>query len=111
VKNILKKLTAANPKTKKKALGAVKGLTPTGSTNIHDALEAAFADQEVDTIYLLSDGYPSAGKIRDPNLLADAVARWNRSRRIRIHTIAVGSTSPMLQRLSSESGARHVLVK
>ena len=111
VKNILKKLTAANPKTKKKALGAVKGLTPTGSTNIHDALEAAFADPEVDTIYLLSDGYPSAGKIRDPNLLADAVARWNRSRRIRIHTIAVGSTSPMLQRLSSESGARHVLVK
>ena len=88
----------AGKATKAEALRSVAGLRPTGGTNIHDALELAFADKEVDTIYLLSDGAPSAGRITNPDALADEVARWNKSRRIRIHTVAIGTQSQTSQR-------------
>ena len=38
----------------------VKRQKPRGSTNIYDALMHAFKDADVDTVYLLSDGAPTA---------------------------------------------------
>lgn len=110
VKPVHRKLRAADKKTVDKTIATIRKQKSRGRTNIHDALERAFEDEEVDTIYLLSDGYPSAGRIRDPEGLADAVQRWNRSRRIRIHAIAVGAESPLCQRLATDSGGvyRHV---
>ena len=111
VRPIWKKLKRASDKARDQARDAIEDCQARGGTNIHDALREAFEDPDVDTIYLLSDGYPSAGVVRDPEALADEVGRWNRTRRIRIHTIAVGSSSPLLERLAAESLARHVQVR
>jgi uncharacterized protein with von Willebrand factor type A (vWA) domain len=101
----------AKPKDKADAIDRVAKLAVRGSTNIHDALERAFADAAVDTVYLLTDGQPSAGKITDVQELADEVRRWNYRRQVVIHCIAVGEESPLLKRLSAESGGRYVFVR
>jgi hypothetical protein len=67
-------------------------------------MEQAFADPDVDTIFLLSDGSPSSGPITDVQELADTIQHWNRSRKVIIHTIAIGNDSPFLERLAKESG-------
>lgn len=82
-----------------------------GGTNIHDALELAFRDPDVDTVYLLSDGEPTAGRIVDPDDLADAVRRWNYGRQIVVHCVSIGTDSVLLQRLAKESGGQYVLAR
>lgn len=82
----------------------IAGLAAAGGTNMHAALQSAFADMAVDTVYLLSDGEPSVGAIIEPDALALEVARWNRSRRVTIHTIAIGPDSPLLRQLAMQSG-------
>ena len=82
-----------------------------GGTNIFDSIERAFADLEVDTIYLLSDGAPTAGRVIEPSQLADQVRRWNYARQIVIHCVAVGTRSELLERLAKESGGEYVFVQ
>ncbi|MFK7739258.1 MAG: HEAT repeat domain-containing protein [Planctomycetota bacterium] len=79
-------------------------LTPKGPTDVHEALERAFAHADVDTIYLLTDGRPSVGRIVDSRELAAAVRRWNIGRGLRIHTIAIGRESELLTQLARDSG-------
>lgn len=86
-------------------------LTSRGPTNVHGAIQAAFADPEVDTIFLLTDGAPSSGEIVAPDALAKAVAAWNLGRHIRIHTIAIGGKSDFLERLARESGGEHSVAR
>jgi len=88
-----------------------KGLTVRGSTNVHAGLQRAFADAEVDTIFLLTDGAPSSGPIVAPDALAKEVASWNLGRGIRIHTVALGGKSPFLERLARESGGEHTVAR
>ncbi len=82
-----------------------------GATNVHAALQRAFADPEVDTIFLLTDGQPSTGAIVEPGPLAEAVARWNVGRGIRIHTVAIGGRSEFLERLARDSGGEHAVAR
>jgi Mg-chelatase subunit ChlD len=89
----------------------VQALAIGGATNVHDALRAAVLEPLVDTIYLLTDGAPSAGPIRDPTDLRAAVAEWNRTRRIRIHTIALGTDSAMLRGIAADAGGKYVSVR
>lgn len=81
--------------------------TPRGGTNIHGALLEAMKDEGVDTIFLLSDGAPSAGEITNATELVDDIVRRNRSRRIVFHCISIGSDSAMLRRLAEETGGRY----
>ncbi|MBM4063599.1 MAG: VWA domain-containing protein, partial [Planctomycetes bacterium] len=53
-------LRPLDDKNRAELLARTKQLAPAGGTNIHDALEKAFADRSVDTIYLLTDGEPTA---------------------------------------------------
>lgn len=106
-RQVFKVITNATEASRKSALETVEGLKAGGGTNIFEALERAFDDQDIDTVYLLSDGYPSAGKIQDASALADEVARWNRTRQVRIHCIAIGSNSAFLRRLAEESGGTY----
>lgn len=108
VRAVWERLQKARAKAKDELLGEIGKLRPVGGTNIHDALELAFRDTEVDTIYLLTDGQPSAGKITDVQDLADEVRRWNRTRQIVIHGIAIGAESELLKRLAAESGGSYV---
>jgi HEAT repeat protein len=61
-----------------------------GAGAIFDALSAAITDDEVDTIYLLSDGVPSFGTVKRDYRVLQEVRRLNRWRRVVIHTILLG---------------------
>jgi hypothetical protein len=113
-------MLGASPVETQRAKAFVAELAPSGGTNIHDALEAAFrmagwaADGReypslVDTVFFLTDGHPTAGKVQDPDRILETVREWNRTARITIHTIGMGDHDPVfLQRLAAESGGQYV---
>jgi hypothetical protein len=82
-----------------------------GPTNVHDGLQRAFADAEVDTIFLLTDGQPSSGPVVDEEALLALAARWNLGRSVRIHTVALGGKSRFLERLAQQSGGNHTVAR
>jgi hypothetical protein len=110
----------ATPVEKERAKAFVTELEPSGGTNIHDVLETSFrmagwaADQKnyaslVDTIFFLTDGKPTAGKIQDPERILETVREWNRTARITIHCVGMGDHDPVfLERLATENGGKYV---
>jgi Mg-chelatase subunit ChlD len=101
----LQRLTAANRKNLERHLESQK---PMGGTNLYDALELALLEEEVDTIFLLSDGAPGLGRYVATDDILRAVRRLNQIRRIAIHCISVGRESDLMQRLAEENGGRYV---
>jgi Mg-chelatase subunit ChlD len=112
-----KGLQQATPKLKTKLAKRIRALSAEGRTNIHDGLHRAFhprrkpAKDDItkgpDTIFLLTDGDPSAGAVTSRVELRDAVIAWNLGRMIRIHTINVGDArSPWLEQLARETDGR-----
>ncbi len=87
VQTFFKGLERANDGRIKKAIKNLEKLRSGGETNAYGALEAAFADPEVDTIYLLSDGAPTVGAQSIPTLIRMQVQEWNRDRRVIINCI------------------------
>ena len=98
----------ATEQNRKEATLFVEELTAGGGTNMHAALEIAFEDEGVDTIYLLSDGDPSAGALTDAADILDEVAGWNRERRIVIHTIAIGQERELMKQLARATRGTYV---
>ncbi|WP_257458445.1 DUF4476 domain-containing protein [Archangium lipolyticum] len=88
-------LIAATPQSVQEAVQYVSGLRQNGGTNIHGALEKAFADPEADSIYFLTDGMPSEGKKTANAAILQDVAAWNAQRKVVVNTIAflMGKTS------------------
>ncbi len=80
---LLKKM---DEKLRPMALQFVYTAKPAGLTNLSGALESAFGYEDVDTIFLLSDGAPTVG-ITEPELFLRTVKRWNRLRKIKINVI------------------------
>ena len=63
---------------------------PGGQTNTHAALKAAFeSDDDLDTIFLLSDGSPSVGVFENATDSLHAIYAWEWERQVVIHTIAL----------------------
>lgn len=59
----------------------------------------------LDTMYFLSDGRPSVGKLIDTNEILAAVNKYNGQYRIVIHTIAIGSfQKEFLKQLAGDNG-------
>jgi HEAT repeat protein len=81
---------------------------PMGGTNLFDGLELALQDAEVDTVVLLSDGSPGAGRYVSTEDILRAVGRVNQTRRIAIHCVSLGRDSELLRRLAAENGGRYV---
>lgn len=104
-------LVIMSAETRAEALDYVQSQRAGGATAVYDALELAFQDRNVDTIYLLTDGEPAGGTVNDPAAIRAEVARWNRERYIRIHGIAVGKPSALLQGLSKDSGGDYKEVR
>ncbi|MBI4583784.1 MAG: HEAT repeat domain-containing protein [Planctomycetes bacterium] len=80
---------------------------PEGLTNIYGALEAAFQDEKIDTIYLLTDGAPTHGKHLQPADILRAVREINRLRRVKINTIGFGlqpEEQKLLEDLAAQNG-------
>ena len=80
---------------------------PIGGTNLYDGLEQALMDPEVDTVLLLSDGVPGAGKYTATDDILRAIRRVNQTRRIVIHCVSLGRDSDLLRRLAAENGGRY----
>ncbi|MBL8756534.1 MAG: VWA domain-containing protein [Planctomycetes bacterium] len=104
-------LQKLEPENRDKLLATARALPLGAGTNIFDALERAFADPKVDTIYLLTDGQPSAGRVRAPDEIVEEVRRWNRTRQIVVHCIGLGIDSDLLRQIAKETGGSYKYVR
>lgn len=101
--------TAAN---RQSAIQWIESIPAWGGTNTFDSLEMAFSikgppqdkkrEQGADTFFFVSDGRPSVGRIVDPDAILQEIGKINRTRRVRINTVAVGKDD--LQRTDSGGG-------
>jgi HEAT repeat protein len=103
-------LLPASPELKADAERFVSKLEAKGWTNLYDALELAMSDPDVDTIFVYSDGGASRGVFYSNGEVLEHLARFNRFRKIVLHTVEVpGERNPednrrLLARLAEESG-------
>jgi hypothetical protein len=93
--------TAANVKAATIFLDQLKA---DGGTNIYDALRLALKSDEVDTIYLLSDGEPTDGARTEDDDILSAIQLLNRFRRTKINTVQIGEDSQLMRELAKGSG-------
>ncbi|MDE0959337.1 MAG: HEAT repeat domain-containing protein [Planctomycetota bacterium] len=86
------------------AMDYVRSLGPRGMTNVYDTLVSAFDDPDVNTIYFLSDGSPTMGKIVEPGGILAAIRSLNQQRKVKIHTIGfhLDPAASQLMRLLAE---------
>jgi Mg-chelatase subunit ChlD len=101
-----KELVAATPDRVEAAAKWVDRLTLRGATNIYDSLELALSFTGVETVFLLSDGGPSAGKFTDMDEIRSAVRLQNRELSVRINTILIGGSAreqAFMKRLAAEN--------
>jgi len=105
-----KKLVRMSRGMRAKALRFVSDQFALRATALYPALKLAFEDPLVDTIYLLSDGAPTVGEITDISEVREEVKRWNAARHVRIHGVAVGQDSTLLQWLTKDTGGRYLRV-
>jgi hypothetical protein len=118
------RLVSATAENRAIAGARIKTIRPAGGTNLFTGLESAleFRDAtvegfgtEADTIFLLSDGEPTAGAIVDPETIATSIAAANRGGRVAIHGIYLGSPdSPgaaFMARLAAENDGVFVPVR
>jgi hypothetical protein len=99
------------PALRAQALQWVERLGANGATNLYDSLKQGFADKDVDMIYLMSDGEPTNGEVIDPARIRAEVAYWNRHRKVKIHTVAIGANLEILEWLAADSGGKHVKIR
>jgi hypothetical protein len=109
-----------------KAMEPPRGSKKSGSgeeqkTNTYGALMAAFGLQDVavanwkartkvDTIFLVTDGVPTTGKITEPPKLVDAITDLNRTRGVIIHVIVFGKEeAKKLMELATRNGGQAVI--
>ena len=121
-----KKMVKATDAAKKKAKKFVDSFEASGLTHTDEALKAAFAVEDVDTIYLLSDGAPYRAEHGESLSISfiESILEWtakaNRFRRIRIHTLGFEEIAgqqggqicvDFLKRLAEDSGGRFTNIK
>ena len=78
-----------------------------GATNLYGALQLAFRDPDVDTIFVLSDGEPTV-QPTDPGAIRSEVRSWNRHRDVTIHCVAVGGNLRILEWLADDTGGTYL---
>ncbi len=119
-----KKMVPANKKYKNEALEIILGLKAEGATNIFEALELGFsmagmhlADRyypaAIDTIFFLTDGEPTAGRLTDKAAILEEISRQNRYKKVELHCIGMGILHDrnFLQSLARASGGQYVAIK
>ena len=105
-----KALQPLRGKGRAKALSYVARITTGSGTNVFDTLEFALKDKRVDTIYLLTDGLPTRGRIKAPAAILKEIDILNRARGVTIHTIAFGAESDLLRQLAERNGGQYRFV-
>ncbi len=105
-----KALQSLKGKGRAKALFYVARITTGSGTNVFDTLEFALKDKRVDTIYLLTDGLPTRGRLTAPEAILKEIKLLNRTRGVTIHTIAFGAESNLLRQLAEQNGGQYRFV-
>lgn len=98
-------------------------LRPNGPTNLYGALDKAldfggrglfdkYYATGFDTLYVITDGAPSAGAIVDKQEIRRRVRESNQLRRVAIHCITFGdkNDTEFLAPMAEENGGRHIHV-
>jgi hypothetical protein len=83
-----RELVPATEQMKQIAVNVVLEQQARNDTASYDALEAAFG-LNPEAIYFLSDGAPRGGKIDAPGDIIATISKWDRVRRISIHSIGI----------------------
>ena len=104
-------LPELTPETLADAKTFVERFRAGGGTNLFGGVSAAFEDQDADTIYVLSDGEPTVGDIRDPGAIRSTIAGWNARRGVKIHCISVGDDLAVLRWLAEDSGGTYLQLR
>ncbi len=90
-------------------------IQPDGSTNLHDGLQLALQWQDarygeapkavIDELFVLSDGEPTAGPVRDAEQLLAMVKQVNQYARVRIHCVftGLGDGGELLKKLAEQN--------
>ena len=113
-------MVTATPEVRKRALAWIAALETKAATNIYDTLELCFkigrpgteyvGAGEPDTLFFVSDGAPTVGKVLDPERILAFVRRANLGRGIKIHCIGVGEDHDVdfLRKLAEENQGQYV---
>lgn len=101
-------------RTKAALSAALADVEPRGGTATLPSLLVAFAQEDAEAAFFLTDGMPTIGE-RDPQGIIAAVARANdaRPRGLRLHTIAfcIEEARALLEALAHANGGQYQLVK
>jgi hypothetical protein len=79
-----------SPAVRARVKEALAARAPAGRTALYDGVFAALADPAVDTVVVISDGAPSAGRFFTKTDVRQEIERANRWRRARIDIVSVG---------------------
>ncbi len=101
-------LKELEPDTRRDLNAFVDKVMPKGGTNIYDALILAMEDPQCDTIYILSDGQPTSGRIVQLDGIRRRVLQLNRRANVQFFGISVGLISELFEDLSAATGGRYV---
>ncbi|MBL8694475.1 MAG: HEAT repeat domain-containing protein [Planctomycetes bacterium] len=114
------RLEAATKDRKREAERFLSGLKPAGGTGLYDALAdvlplegapVGVSADSPDTLFLLTDGEPTVGRVVDKSEILRRVADANRISRVAIHTIFVGAadgaSGSFLTELAQSNGGIH----
>ncbi|MCZ6786587.1 MAG: VWA domain-containing protein [Planctomycetota bacterium] len=86
-----KSLTAATPSAVRRCAQWIEEAKPSGWTNLFDAVALALSDDELDTLYILTDGVPSRGAETKRRAILDEIAFLNRYKLVQINCVQAGS--------------------
>lgn len=116
-------LTMEGTRESKSAIKFVQSLdngqpTKWGGTYPWQGLDAAFEDNETDTLYFLSDGEPNKDRLggnwgsNDYEPTANHYSNFNntRTRALKTNTISLGLESPWMEKLSTQTTGDHLKV-
>ena len=107
----------ASERNKKLLKKWVEEQKPLGGTNISDSLYKGFSIASsvtgrpaLDTVFFLTDGKPTAGRIWDPERILDTFREWNQTAKLTVHTIGIGDDhdAAFLQELAKIGDGKYV---
>jgi hypothetical protein len=87
-----KRLVPATRSARRACLEWIEAAKPGGWTNLFDALALALQDDDVDTLYVLSDGVPSRGSETGRGAILDEIAFRNRYKLTQINCVQAGGS-------------------
>ncbi len=104
-------LLPATEENRRKAIQFVKQITWGNRTNTHGVLsEALQFDDQLEAVFMLTDGHPTAGAILQPKAIIRDIVGRNRMRHLKFNTIGIGvnpTTSDFLKTLANETGGEY----